>query len=249
MGGDGGNIPSRADMVRTKGFGSIQKASQGGMGYTPNYIAKVSEETVNSKEQRKLSMRLCAISQNPLASPIVVCRKGHLYSKEHLIERLLQRSVQPLPEQFSHIKNLKDAKELTNPKWSTNGSLLCPITHHELDDGVTRSVFLWSCGCLISKTAFDLEKQSMRCPNCNKPYQPDQIIEMSQQHTEVSQQPMKKRKLESLDERRERDRQQRTSNELSKYKDDTSYQKLFNTDKPSRTDAFGREFSNKGVGI
>ena len=248
MGGDGGNIPSRADMVRTKGFGSIQKASQGGMGYTPNYIAKVSEETLNSKEQRKLGMRLCAISQNPLTLPIVVCKRGYLYSKEHLIERLLIKSTNPLPEQFAHIKNLKDVKELNKPKRSANGNLLCPVTHDELDDGVTRCVFLWSCGCLVSQTASDLDKDSKRCPNCNESYQPDQVIEMLQPSTGAIN-VTKKRKLESLEERREKERKQKTADELSKYKDDESYRKLFNTNKVSRTDAFGREFSNKGVGI
>jgi hypothetical protein len=41
MGGDGGCVPQRADMVKTKGYGFIQPSSRGGMGYTPNYIGKM----------------------------------------------------------------------------------------------------------------------------------------------------------------------------------------------------------------
>jgi len=246
MGGDGGTIPNRADMVRTKGFGTIQKSSQGGMGYTPNLISKVSVETLDSKEQRRLNMRLCAISQNPLTIPIVVCKRGRLYSKEHLIERLLKKSTDPLPPGFSHIKNLKDVKEIAQPLLSSSGGLLCPVTLHQLDDGVTRSAFLWSCGCLVSRAALDLAKD--QCPHCTLPYSSAEVVETCQSHAPPE---PRKRKAETdgLELRRDQERERRSGEELGKYKDDEAFKKIFNSGKPAARDAFGREFSNRGVGI
>jgi len=55
----------------------------------------------------------CSITQQPLQTPIVACGLGRLYSKDAVIEALLDRST--LPETARHIKSLK-VKKLINIK-------------------------------------------------------------------------------------------------------------------------------------
>lgn len=47
MGGDGGSIPKRADVVKTKGYGF--KRNLGGMGYMPNAQVKLTNEENSTK--------------------------------------------------------------------------------------------------------------------------------------------------------------------------------------------------------
>jgi len=143
---------------------------------------------------------------------------------------------------------LKDVKEISRPKLSPTGSLLCPVTLHELDDWVTRSYFIWSCGCLVSQAALDLQKDSTFCPSCNSKYTKDDLVELSSEKT-------KKRKAgeisrpEAVKSRWDKEREKMTGDALAKYKDDESFQKIFKSGQPVRKDAFGREFSNRGFGV
>lgn len=47
MGGDGGSIPKRGDVVKTKGYGF--KRNLGGMGYMPNVQVKLTSEESSKK--------------------------------------------------------------------------------------------------------------------------------------------------------------------------------------------------------
>ena len=90
MGCDGGTIPKRDELVRTK----------------------------QKKEQKEKSMELaakwqfCAISSNKLVEPIVSCQLGRLYNKDAVIEYLLDKSSAPNVSLVQHIRSLKDIKTL-----------------------------------------------------------------------------------------------------------------------------------------
>jgi len=87
MGNDGGSIPHRTEVVKTK-----QK-----------------EERKDNFEIAKAKASLCAISKEPLKKPIAVCRMGLLYNKEELVKRLIEKTI---PGAFRHIRKLKDVKEV-----------------------------------------------------------------------------------------------------------------------------------------
>ncbi|KAM7538335.1 hypothetical protein Aperf_G00000067088 [Anoplocephala perfoliata] len=156
MGGDGGSIPRRVELVRNK----KQKEK----------VGKVAADAAKWKH--------CALSQEPLRQPIVACQLGRLYNKEAIIEKLLD------PTKYTstvadHIKKLKDVKELKLtpiPKElqshelssglieNSAESFCCPIMGQEMN-GSYPFVFSWACGCVISKRAFDNVKDSS-CLNC-----------------------------------------------------------------------------------
>nr|VZI38025.1 unnamed protein product [Spirometra erinaceieuropaei] len=67
MGGDGGSIPRRVELVRNK------KEQE-----------KAERSALNAARWKH-----CALSEQPLRQPIVACKLGRLYNKEAIIEKLL----------------------------------------------------------------------------------------------------------------------------------------------------------------
>ena len=137
MGGDGGSIPNRIDLVKTKGYGST---SQGSMGSSANGMRRLNEEVIDIREQRRTRMTTCALTGQTLVRPVAACRAGFLFNKDAIVERLLSKSM---PEDFKHITSLKDVVELRNFPGT------CPLTARDLSDG--RSEVMWPCGCVISE--------------------------------------------------------------------------------------------------
>eukprot|EP00914_Ancora_sagittata_P027343 GHVO01053472.1.p1 GENE.GHVO01053472.1~~GHVO01053472.1.p1 ORF type:complete len:152 (+),score=4.63 GHVO01053472.1:31-486(+) len=144
MGGDGGSIPGRADVVKTKGMRFVRNL--GGMGYTPNTQVRSAEEAYSKVQERSLRWKNCALTTEPLRKPIVVCQLGRLYNKDRLIEAVLAKSK---AEVISHIKSLKDVKEIKTTL-SDNGCMTCNFSKGELDGGAHGWV-IWPCGCLFGK--------------------------------------------------------------------------------------------------
>ncbi|GFE54225.1 replication termination factor 2 [Babesia ovis] len=166
MGGDGGSIPGRIDLVRTSGYTFVRNL--GGMGYSPNTQMKTADEHLTTAQIKDLRWKTCSLSQEPLSRPIMACRVGLLYNKEAVIKYMLAKK--PLVT-MQHTKNLKDFKEV-NFGVDTTRSFICPITYTEFC-GANRAVLIWKCGCCISEKAF---KELMKCqtsqgeavcPNCN----------------------------------------------------------------------------------
>jgi len=170
MGCDGGTIPKRDELVRTK---------------------KKPEQKDRTSE---LAFRWahCALTQQPLASPIVACEMGRLYNKESVIEGLLDTSTEAeensLREVAPHVRSLRDVKELKlteNPDWEETGRgeigdgyidvqksrWICPVSGMEMN-GRFRFCFLWSCGCVLAEKALKemmkLKEEGNECPKCNK---------------------------------------------------------------------------------
>lgn len=90
MGNDGGSIPKRSEVVK-KRRNSVE------LDKSAKNLAKSS---------------LCAMSKEPLRQPVVACKRGLLYNKEHLIKRLLEKNV---PFEFRHIAKLsRDTCQVSN---------------------------------------------------------------------------------------------------------------------------------------
>ncbi|OQR68105.1 UPF0549 protein C20orf43-like [Tropilaelaps mercedesae] len=144
MGCDGGTIPRRDELVRTK-----QK-----------------DEHKDTNAQNAFKWKHCAISQQALKQPIVACDLGRLYNKEAIIQYLLKRADSPL-EAAAHIRQLRDVTELVltdNPAFKdvqTKGdeyvdhaiaAYICPTTGLEMN-GKHKFVFNRLCGCVFSERA------------------------------------------------------------------------------------------------
>lgn len=78
------------------------------------YASNVGEGTGNVQKQQRdkvqgdheLYDRLtkCAVSGMELSEPVVICDLGHLYNKDQLIKRIIEKSLE---KKFAHIKSLK----------------------------------------------------------------------------------------------------------------------------------------------
>lgn len=140
MGNDGGSIPDRRDLVKTK-----PKAEQ-----------------ADKANQTRARWFFCALSKRPLQEPVVSCLLGKLYNKDAVIEYLLDNNAYGDGEEIcGHIRSLKDVKTLkltpNASKGSPNGEataecaqFVCALTLKEMN-GSQPFVYLWPCGCVFSQ--------------------------------------------------------------------------------------------------
>lgn len=172
MGADGGSIPRRSEMVKTKGRA----------------------ETADKDEVNLEKFNLCSLSMTPLKRPVVACRLGKLYNKEAVISYLLERKgAEEVQEAFSHIRGLKDVKELQltdNPsfdggKQAGSAMFICPVTGKEMN-GNFRFFYYRSCGCVLSEQALKEVKQQERCClKCGKEMEIDERVPIYGREEEV----------------------------------------------------------------
>ncbi|XP_053959645.1 replication termination factor 2 [Anastrepha ludens] len=169
MGCDGGTIPRRDELVRT---------------------AKKPEQKDKDAE-REFRWLHCALTQQRLQEPIVMCALGRMYTKQSVIEQLLEK--EKMPESAKHIRSLKDIKTLQltpNPAYTdedkTEGLLdtrhapyICKLIGLEMS-GKFRFVALWTCGCVISERALKQIKRDdsggSTCPLCLVPFGIEDVI-------------------------------------------------------------------------
>ncbi|XP_041975140.1 replication termination factor 2 [Aricia agestis] len=163
MGCDGGTIPRRDELVRLK----------------------KKPEQKDKDAERSFKWRNCALTQQPLQEPIVACGLGRLYSKSSVLESLLDKETKPVS--ISHIKNLKDIKDLkliNNPAYKktehaegateSSAPYICPISGLEMT-GKFRFIFLWSCGCVLAERALKEVKQNL-CHMCQQPFTDNDVV-------------------------------------------------------------------------
>lgn len=131
--------------------------------------------------------RYCALKQERLQEPIVMCGLGRLYSKQSVIEQLLDKDSE-MPEACKHIKSLRDVRDLNltpNPIFEdinkTEGMLdtrgapyICKLIGLEMS-GKFRFIALWSCGCVFSERALK-EIGSKICLLCQQPFTDEDIV-------------------------------------------------------------------------
>ncbi|VDD91796.1 unnamed protein product [Enterobius vermicularis] len=167
MGADGGTIPKRCELVKSK-----KKAE------------KVEKSVKNASR-----WRLCRLSQQPLRRPIVACRLGGLYNKEAVIDAILTKKIAE-NENSKHIRGLRDVKELklVDSKDYSEGAadksdvykdhnlapFCCPVTGLPMN-GNHVFVVNWLCGCVVSEKAIN-EVKSTVCVCCGGPFSSDDLI-------------------------------------------------------------------------
>ncbi|GFS44767.1 replication termination factor 2 [Nephila pilipes] len=167
MGCDGGTIPRRDELVRTK--------------------KKPEQKDKNAETVAK--WKHCAISQDPLRKPIVACELGRLYNKEAVIEHILNKGAATSSINASHIIKLSDVKELNLTEKSdfqqknhkgdeyvdfNDSRYICPVTGLDMN-GKQKFYFVWECGCVFSERAVK-EVKSETCHKCGKPFDQNNII-------------------------------------------------------------------------
>uniref|UniRef100_A0A914X887 Replication termination factor 2 n=1 Tax=Plectus sambesii TaxID=2011161 RepID=A0A914X887_9BILA len=160
MGADGGTIPKRCELVKSK-----------------KRVERIERDLENVTK-----WRMCQMTQEPLRLPIVSCPLGRLFNKETLIEALITKTLGD-NDNTKHIKSIKDVKELKlapNPAFDRNfrvdkgdaktdyniSPFICPIVGLEMN-GNHRFVLNWECGCVVSEKAVK-ELQTTACCNCGK---------------------------------------------------------------------------------
>ncbi|CAF0727844.1 unnamed protein product [Brachionus calyciflorus] len=188
MGCDGGTIPKRDELVKTK-----KKKEQ------------ASKEVKNAAR-----WNYCHLSQLALQKPVVVDLLGNLYNKEKIIEYLLDKSkYENGPE---HVRNLKDLKELDltpNPSYDSNKQengdesntinktqWICGLTGVEMN-GSFKFYCLFSCGCVFSERAFkSISSNNSKCIKCEKEHNENDllIINPNEEELELNIKKMKARK-------------------------------------------------------
>lgn len=132
--------------------------------------------------------RHCALNQQRLQEPIVMCGLGRLYSKQNVIEQLLDKESE-MPESCQHITSLRDVRNLNltpNPTYNpdadkTEGLLdtrsapyICKLIGLEMS-GKFRFIGLWSCGCVFSERALK-EIGTKVCSLCQTPFTDEDIV-------------------------------------------------------------------------
>ncbi|PPQ73050.1 hypothetical protein CVT24_001628 [Panaeolus cyanescens] len=143
MGNDGGSIPDRRDLVKSK-----PKAEQ-----------------ADKANQTKARWFFCALSKRKLQEPVVSCALGKLYNKDAIIEYLLDKTSYGDGESIcGHIRSLKDVKKLNltpNPIASESSAdlsddrapFVCPLTLKEMN-GAQPFVYISTCGCVFSQAGY-----------------------------------------------------------------------------------------------
>eukprot|EP00457_Paulinella_chromatophora_P011609 gb/GEZN01011760.1/.p1 GENE.gb/GEZN01011760.1/~~gb/GEZN01011760.1/.p1 ORF type:complete len:318 (-),score=59.21 gb/GEZN01011760.1/:75-1028(-) len=175
MGGDGGSIPKRADMVKEC------------------VKTHIYEDPAATKINRWTN---CTISETPLEFPIAVDYLGNLYSKTAVVDYLLQKKTMETKKNthllYSHLKSLKDIWEVKATEEDGQGKskgsrnvdksdtlgrrmhrFICPITQLPANSRF-RFVVMRGCGCLLSQRAVD-EVPSTTCINCQAPLIADSL--------------------------------------------------------------------------
>lgn len=164
MGCDGGTIPKRNEVVKNK-----QK-----------------DKSRDKNSDLSAKWQFCAISGLRLKKPIVSCQLGRIYNKDAIIEHLLEQRAGGASSSrslISHIKSLKDVKELKlREKQDFDGAhqaasgneqfkaqFVCPISGLDIN-GKYKFYFLWTCGCVFSERALKEVPNDQQCLLCSKPY-------------------------------------------------------------------------------
>jgi hypothetical protein len=150
MGGDGGVVPRRSDIVKVRGYRSARGEHQGGIGSKPNLqVRATTNEDLIEKTSR---FHICALTQQPLSHPVVCTEEGYFFNKEKILEALLKKSV---PSLFS----IQSIKQLIPVSKGFQGT--CQISATALKGS---ALIVRPCGCILSpKTEMTVNSE---CPVC-----------------------------------------------------------------------------------
>eukprot|EP00033_Pygsuia_biforma_P003195 GCRY01003505.1.p1 GENE.GCRY01003505.1~~GCRY01003505.1.p1 ORF type:complete len:287 (-),score=36.80 GCRY01003505.1:286-1146(-) len=218
MGNDGGSIPMRCEMVRTK-----EKK------HYPNQV-----------EAGRIKWSQCALTKEELRPPIVCCPLGHLFNKEAVIQHLLKKS---LPKEFDYIKSLKDLHTLNltrnpvldQPMGDTVRAdtghppalFACPITLRECG-GLNRFVALIPCGCVVSEKIMKEIPDDSQCPHCCQSISSEDTIVLNGNDQDISRlkQRLLAKRAEKQHQKKEKKKQVRATTTVVKKPSDPANPKL-----------------------
>jgi len=176
MGCDGGTIPRRDELVKTK-----KKSEE-----------KDKDAAIAGK------WHYCALSCTKLRPPIVSCELGQLYNKDSVIEFLLNKDTFSA-DVAGHIRNLKDIVELKLTEKngyedklgnggeyvdSQNSRYICPVVGLEMN-GKYKFYYSRKCGCVVSERALK-EVKSETCHKCGVDIDSSDLIVLNGSDDEVS---------------------------------------------------------------
>lgn len=151
MGCDGGFIPRRVEMVKTKA-----KAEQ-----------------LDDSEILRTQWTCCFISKKPLERPIVACKLGRLYNKDSVVMFLLNRQESVdndvLASELAHIKSLKNLINcnLKSSESKESEYFVCPVTGREMN-GKSKFYVTRLCGCVLSEQALNQFPDTKACLVCER---------------------------------------------------------------------------------
>ncbi|RZC36006.1 RTF2 -like, partial [Asbolus verrucosus] len=218
MGCDGGTIPRRDELVKVK----------------------KKPEAKDKDSELIFHWRYCAVTQQLLQNPIVMCGLGKLYNKISLIEALLNRET--MPKSTLHIKSLKDIKDLNltpNPVYKDDekkdgGSdgraapYICPVIGLEMS-GKFRFVALWSCGCVFSERALK-EIATKNCHKCQKPFTNEDVVILNGNEEDMI---LMKQRMELRQQKHKKNREKKIKVEIATTSANTSSMKVDSDSKQS----------------
>ncbi|GAA5908757.1 hypothetical protein JCM6882_008198 [Rhodosporidiobolus microsporus] len=189
MGNDGGSIPKRGELVRTKQTRARE----------------------NDEDRVRQLWAFCALSKQPLRQPVVSCPYGRLYNKEALISYLLNPPSTSETSPFGndglliagHIRSLKDVTTLrltANPALpsgddehqdaaanagtmqdSQPAQFVCPISLREMN-GSVRFVYRKPCGCVMAEAALKEMRRGVSANGAAAAKEAEQGGELSDEH-------------------------------------------------------------------
>lgn len=173
MGNDGGSIPSRGELVKTK--------------EAPKRV----QETAAANND--FAWKYCILSRAPLADPLASDGYGRLYNKESVIQYILDNEAfGDAAREMSHIKSMKDIVELKVTK--SNGKRICEVTRKDMD-GSTRFIYLSTCGHTLSADALK-KVESSECLICSMPYNKDDVIPLNPTEKDIEGLQLRLKRLE-----------------------------------------------------
>jgi len=162
MGNDGGSFSHRAEMIKSKKL----------------------KKRIDPLVKAANKATLCAISGERLKKPLVICKLGNIYSKEQVMERMLNKTVQ---EPYRHLQKLKDLKEVSagSIKEDAEGfaSLQCAVTGKEFN-GLVGFSFMWDCGCLLAEEALKELGFKEKCVGCEAAASEGSVVKVVQSEEE-----------------------------------------------------------------
>ncbi|GMT00543.1 hypothetical protein PENTCL1PPCAC_22717 [Pristionchus entomophagus] len=228
MGADGGTIPKRCELIKRRRR----------------------RRKLNKKFLRSCQMSTCQMSQQKLKKPIVADRLGRMYSKEAVIEAILNKTI---PQSCIHIKGMKDVKELRltdNKDYKDSDKkggdayddanqtpFLCPVTTTPMN-GINPFVFNWKCGCVVSEKAIQ-EVKSDKCHGCGGVWKEEEAFilfpphEIAEKYKEALEKKKAKKRKEGEEEKEDKGKKAKKDEGASSLQAD-----------PTKTDAYKNLFTS-----
>lgn len=182
MGGDGGSIPRRVDLVRTAGYKFLRNL--GGMGYLPNIQVRTKDAKLSDTAERQLRWQYCNLTEERFVKgdSVAVAKNGSIIRLESLLEYADETNPAEAPDDEATPAGVAEAEASANastaegsanaiesaslgPTIPAKASSLGPIKILKekwplscvltgIDLATTKNaILLWSCGCTMSKAA------------------------------------------------------------------------------------------------